>query len=380
MPDPALAAPTRRVPKHLCHVFPSFQIGGSQRRFAALVNHFGGAYRHTVIALDGLYGAATLVQDNIALEQMRPPAKRPFPWSVQAALTVLRRSGPDMLITYNWGAIDWAAANRIARVPHVHIEDGFGPEEASRQYLRRVLFRRLVLGGQATVVVPSRMLFRIATAVWKLDPATIAYIPNGIHCARFEQSPDAAVVAGFRGAGPVIGTVATLRREKALDRLIDAFAQIRTAQTNGCWPARLVIVGDGTERPRLEEQVVRLGLSDHVTFTGAMDHPERALTGFDIFAMSSDTEQMPLGALEAMAAGLPIVSTDAGDIQAMVADANRQFIVPKDSRALAAAISALLADSRARRAIGGANRQKVGEVYGEEKMFAAYAALFGTPA
>ena len=62
-----------------------------------------------------------------------------------AARSVLGRLRPDLLLTYNWGAIEWAIANRLPRLPHLHMEDGFGPEERDRQLPRRVLARRLLL-------------------------------------------------------------------------------------------------------------------------------------------------------------------------------------------------------------------------------------------
>ena len=76
--------------------------------------------------------------------------------------------------------------------------------------------------------------------------------------------------------------------------------------------ARLVICGDGSERQALEAAARANNIVDQVVFTGYLDKPELALAGFDIFAMSSDTEQMPYGLLEAMSAGLPVAATDVG--------------------------------------------------------------------
>ena len=148
----------------------------------------------------------------------------------------LRAIAPDLLVTYNWGAIEWAMANIPRLVRHIHVEDGFWPEERARQLPRRVLTRRLVL-ARSTVAVPSRTLWRIATEVWRLDPRRVRYVPNGIDLARFAGTREA-------GAEPVIGTVAALRPEKNLARLLRAFRLVADVM-----PARLVIVGDGSERP-----------------------------------------------------------------------------------------------------------------------------------
>ena len=332
-------------------------------RFAALANRFGRAWRHAIVAMDG---------NTACRERLGPGLDVSFPavalrkgdtagnlWRCRRALRELRA---DVLVTYNWGAIEWAAANLLVGGRHVHVEDGFGPEERARQLPRRVWARRLVL-RRATVVVPSRTLERIALEVWRLPPQRVRYIPNGIDVSRFLPRERGGEV-------PVIGTVAALRGEKNFARLLRAFARLPA-------PARLVVVGDGPERGALEALAGELGIAGRVRFTGHLADPREAYRDFDLFALSSDTEQMPLSVLEAMAAGLAVAATDVGDVAAMLAGENRPFVVARDPAALAGAMAALLADPARRGAIGAANRARVEREYGEETMFQAYAALFG---
>jgi glycosyltransferase involved in cell wall biosynthesis len=354
---------------HLVHVFPSFQLGGSQRRFAALANHFGERYRHTIISLDGCRDALSLLEPHAPQTLLPGPPKSGLVSTLFKARKVLRALKPDALVTYNWGAMEWAAAGVLSGLRHIHIEDGFGPEEAKGQIRRRVLFRRIVLNFKSTVVLPSQTLVDIAAGIWRIAPQRITYIPNGIPCVRFRQAASGAPV--FRGHGPVIGTVATLRKEKALDRLILAFQDVLGTQ-----PARLVIVGDGPERSALEELVCAAGLSRCVTFTGSLSQPEKAVAAFDVFALSSDTEQMPLSVLEAMAAGLPVAATDVGDVRAMVAAENHPFITRKDAGALSSALGALLEDPKLRRRVGAENRAKAEREYDEAAMFLRYEQIF----
>ncbi|MGZ5824072.1 MAG: glycosyltransferase [Hyphomicrobium sp.] len=357
---------------HILHVFPSFQVGGSQRRFAALVNHFasrGAPFDHSVVSLDGCAEGRSLLEPGAPYRLLNAPRKTNAIATMIHARRLLNALSPDVLITYNWGSIDWATAAGTIR--HIHIEDGFGPEEAHRQLRRRVWFRRVVLNRNALVVLPSRTLERLALQEWRIAPERVLYLPNGIPCARFAAGADPIVRGGFRGVGPVIGTVATLRREKALDRLIDAFALVRRAR-----PARLVIVGDGPERAKLEKHAETRGVADSTTFTGGLSQPETALTCFDIFAISSDTEQMPLSVLEAMAAGLPVAATDAGDIAAMIADENRRFVVPCAAERLADVLTLLLDDELLRRRVGAANRARAVATFDESRMFSAYERLF----
>ena len=278
---------------------------------------------------------------------------------------LLKQWRPDVLVTGNWGAIEWAMANIPPVTRHIHVVDGFGPEERSVQIPRRIWTRRLVL-ARSLVVLPSRTLVRIATEIWKLNSRFVRYIPNGIDLARF-----AAQARTPHDGPPVIGTVAALRREKNVARLIRAFARV-VSET----PARLIVVGDGEERPALTDLAASLGVADHVTFTGHRNDTPALYAGFDIFALSSDTEQMPLSVIEAMASGLPIVSTGVGDVGAMLATENDPFVVPLDDGAMADALIALLRDPVLRGSLGAANLEKAQRDFAQAAMFERYRALW----
>jgi glycosyltransferase involved in cell wall biosynthesis len=348
----------------LLHVFPTFAVGGQQMRFIALAAALGSRYRHIVMAMDNDHACAARLAPRLDVRcEYIAVAKGATFGNVRRFRRRLRAIAPDVLVTYNWGAIEWAMANIPRRVRHIHVEDGFGPEERERQLPRRVLTRRLVL-ARSTVAVPSRTLWRIATEVWRLDPHRVRYVPNGIDLARF---------TGSRGAGgePVIGIVAALRPEKNLARLLRAFRLVADVMR-----ARLVIAGDGPERLRLEQITRDLGLSALVRFTGHLDDPAVLYRGLDVFALSSDTEQMPLSVIEAMASGLPVAATAVGDVAAMLATENHAFVTPLEDAALAAAIAALARDAALRGRVGIANRAKAEEEFGQAAMVTAWGVLF----
>lgn len=361
---PALGGHGPGMPPLVLSVFSTFSVGGPQVRFATLANRLGPAFRHAIVAMDGDRACAERLQPGLAIEWPPVPIRKgEILANLRAFRAALRAIRPDVLVTYNWGTIEWALANLLPVVRHVHIEDGFGPEEQARQIPRRVWTRRLAL-RRCTVVVPSQTLRRIATGAWRLPEARLRYIPNGIDLARF--------MPAARGVeqGVTIGTVAALRAEKNLGRLLRAVA--------GVPAVRLVVVGDGPERPALEALAAELGLAGRVRFAGHMADPAPLLAGFDVFALSSDTEQMPISVLEAMAAGLPVAATDVGDVKVMLAPGNAGFVVPKeDAAALSGALARLAGDAALRRALGAANRAKAERDYDERAMVAAYGALFG---
>jgi glycosyltransferase involved in cell wall biosynthesis len=224
--------------------------------------------------------------------------------------------------------------------------------------------------SRSQVVVPSRTLETIALNVWRLDPHRVRYIPNGIDCARF--SGPGIVPFDWPGSGPIVGTLAAIRPEKNLRRLLDAFRLVRSR-----FPCRLLIAGDGPERESLEAHVEALGLREHVRFAGHVGEPERLYAALHIFALSSDTEQMPITVIEAMAAGLPVAATEVGDISQMLSDENRPFMAQRNPASLANAILRLLDDPELRAHIGAANRKAAEDRFDVRTMTAAYAGLFG---
>jgi L-malate glycosyltransferase len=358
---------------HLVHVFPSFGVGGVPLRMARVINHLGARCRHTIVALDRSFDAASRLSSTLGVELLAPPlAKNAMVGNLFRIRGILRRLRPDLLLTYNWGAIEWALANRLMPISrHIHLEAGFGIEEASGQLARRVVMRRIALGGCMRIVVPSQVLRALALGEWRIAPERLLYLPNGIDVARFPPLHPLMPGPGAGADAIAIGTVAPLRPEKNVGRLIRAVGAIAPATK---W--RLMIVGDGSQRPELEALARSLNLLDRISFLGQMPNPEEFLRSFDVFALSSDTEQMPNAVLEAMAAGLPVVATDVGDIRRMVAPENAPYIVGRDTPgALAAALEAMAGDRAARVELGRLNRRRVEQEFSESGMLAAYERL-----
>jgi glycosyltransferase involved in cell wall biosynthesis len=363
-------------PPHLLHVFPSFEIGGVPIRIANVINHYGTKYRHSIISLDRVTdGRSRLRKDlDLAFLPVTIDSRRPL-----GALRSIRRTlgtqRPDLLLTYNWGSVEWALVNSLFRFsPHIHFESGFGPEEADRQLYRRVILRRIALFGMRRLVAPSFGLVELATKTWKLNAKKVLHIPNGVDCALFAGPPEPGSVPGFTKSADelVIGTLAPLRAEKNLSRLIRVFAALQPLAN-----LRLVVVGEGPERQKLTALAGTLHLGDRVIFSGNTDAPERVFGWFDVFVISSDTEQMPNTVLQAMAAARPIAGVDVGDIKRMVSVENRPFIVPKANEdQLCEAVRRLLGDPRLRAELGARNQAHVRAEYDLQKMFERYGALF----
>jgi glycosyltransferase involved in cell wall biosynthesis len=359
----------------LLHAFSTFAMGGPQRRFLQIANAFGPRYRHALVAMDGNTAAAAGLDSDVDFQVIPAPTQKSGGLSLGnlgRIAGVVRQQRPDLLLSYNWGAIEWALSNRLFRLaPQIHSEDGFGPEEANgRQIPRRVWTRRLALAGRCELLVPSRTLETIARTVWRIPAHRCHFVPNGIELERFADAEPLPMPFGDRHT--VIGTIGMLRAEKNISRLLRAFAAMQDEA------ARLLIVGDGPARAGLEREAAQLGLGERAAFFGHTDAPERAQASFDIFALSSDTEQMPYSVIEAMAAGLPVVATDVGDVRRMLAPeyADACMVGKADEAGLTAKLEWLAADPDVCAEIGEANRDHVQATYSIETMLDAYDRLF----
>ena len=360
----------------LLHVFSTFAPAGPQVRTAQLVNAIGPAFRHAVVAMDGVTDARELVSPEVDLQVLQaPPRAGSLRTSLRMRTRILEQE-PDLVLTYNWGAIDVLIAKKTGlEMPILHHEDGFLPDEAQRRKARRGFARRALLKGAAGLVVPSERLATIARDEWKQPASKVHLIPNGIPLERFEASADGDALRlslGIPSNAVVIGACGHLRPEKNPVRLIDALALMREQ-------AHLVFIGDGPERRAVEEARAG-GLRDRVHLVGHVDDPAPYYQLMDVFALSSDTEQMPVALLEAMASSLPVVSTDVGDVRRVLPDEQDNFVIPLSGAAtpisLAAALDALAAGPALREQLGKTNRARVRDHYSFDAMRAAHEALW----
>lgn len=366
-------------PKRVLHCHSTFSLGGKEARAVRLMNAFGDQAEHVVLsavpdALDARDAIDPAVRVSFPGAAAPSLAGQPGLSRYRSLVSYMRQF--DLVLTYNWGAMDAVAARRLfpqGMPPLVHHEDGFNADEAVRLNPKRNLFRRLVLPAAKAVIVPSERLESIARSVWCQSAGKVRRIPNGIDVSAYGRPAEVGAIPGLPAQDglPVIGTLAGLRPVKNLPRLVRTFARQPV-------PARLVIVGEGPERAAIEAEAARLCAADRVLLPGFLPEPHRYLGLFDVFALSSESEQFPISVIEAMAAGLPVVATDVGDVRAMVADENRDWIVPADDEdALAARLASLLADPGRRGAIGAANARKAASCFDETAMISAYAEIYG---
>ncbi|MBV7264640.1 glycosyltransferase family 4 protein [Erythrobacter ani] len=365
----------------ILHCHSTFAAEGGGARSARLINTFGKGLTHQIVSAEPDRMDARTLIDRRATQVGYPHdfpslSGRPTPGRLIGIAQALKPY--DLILTYNWGAMNVAMAHtvfaqQLGLPPLIHHEGGFNAEEAQELTFSRNWYRRIALGRAHSLVVPSQSLEKIAIDVWKQPRQRVIRIPNGIDTKSFARRPDTGGLRLVKRKGEKwIGTLGDLRAVKQLPLLVAAVADLPDDY-------HLVIFGDGPEKDAIQSAAVEHEISHRVHIPGAVSDPTEIMGLLDIFAMSSKYEQFPLVMIEAMAAGLPIVAPDVGDIKTMLAEKNREFIsVPSGSEALGAMLAEFVRDPDLAKQVGAENREKARKLFDVSRMAKRYGDLYAS--
>jgi glycosyltransferase involved in cell wall biosynthesis len=356
---------------HVLLAIDSLDVGGAERHVvglgSALVRR---EYDVTLAcAAGGALRAAAEAAGITVCVVGRHPVKRRFDIGYALGLVgILRHTAVDVVHAHLYASATAAAAAVAGtRIPLLVTEHS--QADWRSRWARWCSRRAYARAGR--VIAVSHAIARRLREEDKVGPEKIVVLPNAL-IPPYEaglQWHDEPVL----GMGPRIGVVARLQPEKGVACFLDAAAVVlRQAPT-----ARFLIVGDGPERAALQDRAARLGLDAATAFLGfRLDAPSLIGT-LDVLAIPSFSEGTPLVALEAMAAGVPVVASAVGGIPDQVRHGQEGFLVPAgDPDALAAAILRLVANSGLRRRFSAAGRERVRSLYSLAAMTAATEAVY----
>jgi len=252
-----------------------------------------------------------------------------------------------------------AGCGKVVATIHNMINYGMIPFSKAFQTMHGILMRRAV----HTVITVSEAIKKEILKYRLFPPEMVTVIYNGVDVNLFSKK--GCLDRKFSFNGPVIGTVARLEPAKGIKYLLDAAAIIDKEYP---W-VYFVIVGDGPERNFLQQYAARLGIERKVFFFGFRDDVPNILPLFDIAVIPSVQEGLSIFCLEALAAGCPVVASDVGGLtEIIIPRKNGLLVPPKNPRALADAIIALLKNRTWAAALGRQGREMVEQKFSYEKM------------
>jgi glycosyltransferase involved in cell wall biosynthesis len=267
-------------------------------------------------------------------------------------LRLLRSGGVDVLHSHKFGSNVWGMLlGWVARVPvRVAHEHTWAYEGKP---LRRFLDREVVARFSDAFVAVSRADQRRMIEFEGIRPDDTVFVPNGISPSA-PRGHDVRAELGISPDTPVVGTVGTLRPQKALDVLIAAVAKLKRTH-----PGIRALIAGGGSSDVLEAEARSLGVDDAILFLGARDDVPDVLMSLDVVISSSDYEGSPLSLMEAMETARPIVATAVGGVPDLLEDGVHGLLVPaRDPDALARSVGRLLSDRPAARAMGERARER----------------------
>ena len=353
----------------IVHVVQGLGIGGQERLVIYLSHELARRGHEPAIVTLSLGGVLRAEAQGVPVYDV--PRGGGADFSLIARLAhLLHARRADVVHTHNPApmlhAVPAAILARVTR--RVHTKHG------ANRYGRRALWaaRALVRTVDAVVAVSSQTA-DVARAKERVPEEILRVVPNGIPLRPYH--PDALARSRVRdqlGINPdafVVGSVGRLVSEKDYPALVRSVSHLLSERF------RLVIVGDGHARPEIE-RAIPADRAPFVTLTGVRRDIPAVLASFDLFALSSRTEGLPLAVPEAMACALPVVATAVGGLPSVVPATCGLLVPPRDEAQLARAIEALARDPARARAMGESARSHALARFSIERMADDYERIY----
>jgi glycosyltransferase involved in cell wall biosynthesis len=362
-----------KYPIRLAQVIYALEIGGSEMlawRIAKALNQ----ERRYICSIYSVQEGETLAE-LLAAEGISAKAfsrKGRFDIRLISRMAQLFRAEKIQLLhTHHLGQLLYGGlAGRLAGARVVHTEHEYYTLKLFRH--RRLL--RILSGLTDAVTAVAEPVTEFLRTEVGIPGKKLSTIPNGVDVAQFATAkPIDRTVFGWQDADVVIGCLARLEPEKGHTILLEAFSRVHSQYPR----AKLLLIGDGAERSRLEQFAQQLDLRTSVVFTGIRRDVPELLAMCDMAVLASVHEGLPIAILEAMAARKPVVATQVGSLPQMVLDGKTGFLVqPRDPYGLAEALKILIADEPGRQCFGVQGYDLVRTRYSFDRTADQYKALY----
>ena len=366
----------KRLPV-ICQVLHGLRVGGAEVLAARLGRSLRGRYRFHFVCLDELGTLGEELRGEgfpVEVLERRPGVD----WRLPLRLArLLARHRTTLIHAHQYTPFFYALAARLLyrRPPVLFTEHGRWLPDYPRR--KRIVFNRLLLQRRDHVLGVGEALRQALIVNEGIPARRVGVIYNGIDLGPHAAPPEDR--SGVRREMQVRDEDFVVIQVARLVPIKDHLTALRAVQRVAAalpW-VYLVVVGEGPEEPGIRHFIAENGLADHVRLLGLRSDVARLLPAADVFLLSSLNEGIPLTVIEAMAAGLPVVSTDVGGVAEVVEEGRTGLLAPAgDAEGLARQILRLAADAALRQQLGQAGRQRAFAQFSEEKMLDAYDRLY----
>jgi sugar transferase (PEP-CTERM/EpsH1 system associated) len=357
------------------HIALSLEIGGLEQVVINLVRNLDRNRFEPVIACLNERGALAdeISQQKINVIKIDPMPSRLSYLFPTALVEIIKREKPDIIHSHSGCWYKSVRAAYLTQINNViHTDHGrLIPDSLSARWLDRFYSKYTT-----RIIAVSEQLRRYLIERVKISASKIEVIYNGVpDIAQTSSVPSGIEINPLliSDARPIIGTIGRLAPVKDYSTLLFAMQVIHTQVKN----AKLVVIGDGSERSKLEHLAEELGIKQAVLFLGSRRDVAQLYPTFTIFALSSISEGTSMSILEAMAFGKPIVATDVGGNRYLVQEGKTGILVPpKQPQLLAAALLNLIHNQAQARDMGAAGRVRYLNLFTVGKMARNYEQLY----
>lgn len=358
--------------KHIVHIVYGFHIGGLEKLLVSTINKLGNEYRHTIICLTSASDISEQLTQPVEIICLNKAAGND-PSIYLKIYQHLKRLKPDITQTYNLATIEYQCIASLAKVPlRLHAEhgrDSYDPFGKVRKY--RYL-RKLCSLLIHRIIAVSDELYQWLLADVGLPPHKVVLVQNGIDTEYFRPQKDSPTPPNQLFT---IGHVARLQTIKNQSLLIQAFHQACKSDPEFCNNSQLVIVGDGELRSQLELEAQNG--PGRILFTGNQPKVRPYYAQFDLFALTSISEGIPLTLLESMAMGVPHIVSLVGGIGEVIQSGKTGLsFKSNDTGALTHSLLQLYRHKEQLTRMGTAARERIETTFSQHAMLEAYRTLY----
>lgn len=368
--------------KKVLFVITQSEFGGAQRFLDTLVTYLSKDKYEILIAI-GVEGDDKLVESlkkkGIAVTKVRHLVRNPHPYHDLLAIAELRQLvktyKPETLFlcSSKAGTLGSIAANfpsKLAGVKVIYRIGGWTFNDPWPQWKRWAWkeIEKRTAKYKDIIIVNNKYDYDQAKKLDIIPRQSLELIHNGLDLSELNfLGREEARAKLLQTTGLLIGCIANFYPAKGLNHLIEAIHILNTKYS--LLNAKLVVIGGGELRPKLESLIAKYKLRDIVFLAGRLDGARRHLKAFDVYVQPSVKEGFPWAVLEALAAGLPVLATKVGAVPEIIQDGQNGLLVePGNSLQLAVKIKELLDNPELRQTLGGNATKTASEKFSITKM------------